>query len=686
MLSRNQVAEKFAQVASIVDATTQQPTIVNPDSKFVVITYWWGRGRQNRNTARPCLDFYESLLEKPIYLLTPVNATPERFRVAIEKNKQYTQFLERKIQDYMGVVRAYKAEGKPLCSTFQDRSVEELKSAIFQTVLQVVESALPLIREMQEIIVERAELEDTFRRRMEAGMTTKIQLQTIKDRLLELKAEKVAKVAAIKQGFGPAKQVLDDLLRYQDSIPYETMIANWEDACRKAGCNYMAVEYPEFAAPGGYQLAINAKPRFIQKALELCGTRGVLYIDGDMTINRYPTVFDMEDIDMAARGWNVDPRSSYRHAESILVDPYVFETSGGTMFFGATQEAQLLLRRWIDVSEMYSQWGKADDRILSLVFNTYRLLLPLKILQLPVEYLWLTLDYDDSIEQKFQDREAIFIEHPECLTSEDTAAGQGASSSRTPKFYEAIEYSYPRSEFLHEAVLFTTTEATEAFRPYLDYMKQARYFEDVEDPSLEGEHPFHVIPFTEGFGPFQSVVEENRAAITALPPLGELTGEITVSESVGIPTLLQALQAGISVTYMPSTASAAYISSLQRARRNFPNIEFMFVNKSRDTRPIFFFQSEFNTEEPAFFRPSRHLILLLSMCRSLEDLSLLFNKGYQFLSRIRTHFLKRYKTQTGGGNTVDSEDALAFLYGRQHGGRTYRRRRKSLRKRRTYRR
>jgi hypothetical protein len=356
------------------------------------------------------------------------------------------------------------------------------------------------------------------------------------------------------------------------------------------------------------------------------------------------------------------------------------------MFFGATQEAQLLLRRWIDVSEMYSQWGKADDRILSLVFNTYRLLLPLKILQLPIEYLWLTLDYDDSIEPEFQDREAIFIEHPECLTSEDTAAGQGASSSRTPKFYEAIEYSYPRSEFLHEAVLFPTMEATEAFRPYLDYMKQARYFEDVEDPSLEGEHPFHVIPFTEGFGPFQSVVEENRAAIAALPPLGDLTGEITVSESVGIPTLLQALQTGISVTYMPSTASAAYISSLQRARRNFPNIEFMFVNKSRDTRPIFFFQSEFNTEEPAFFRPSRHLILLLSMCRSLEDLSLLFNKGYQFLSRIRTHFLKRYKTQTGGGNTVDSEDALAFLYGRQHGGRTYRRRRKSLRKRRTYRR
>lgn len=38
--------------------------------------------------------------------------------------------------------------------------------------------------------------------------------------------------------------------------------------------------------PGGYQMAINAKPLFIKKALDLCGGRGCLYIDGDMFVNK----------------------------------------------------------------------------------------------------------------------------------------------------------------------------------------------------------------------------------------------------------------------------------------------------------------------------------------------------------------------------------------------------------------
>ena len=30
------------------------PKIVNEESNFVVITYWWGRGNLNKNTQRPC--------------------------------------------------------------------------------------------------------------------------------------------------------------------------------------------------------------------------------------------------------------------------------------------------------------------------------------------------------------------------------------------------------------------------------------------------------------------------------------------------------------------------------------------------------------------------------------------------------------------------------------------------------
>ena len=500
VLTREEVAAKFATVEGIINATAQRPTIVNEASKFVVATYWWGRGNLNRNTARPCIDFYESILEKPIHILTAATATKAKFKYAITNNKSFMNFLKKKAGDYKGTVRAYIAEGKPVSAQYQEMTEEQIVKMFLVQILPIMEQSLPEIQQMQRVIVERADLEETFKRRLAAGLTQPAQLDTIKRRLEELKNEKTRLVGVIKGRFGPAKTAYDAVLRYQDPIRYEEMITNWENACAAAGCNYLAVEYPEFARPGGYQLAINAKPRFIQKAIELCENRGVLYIDGDMTINRYPAIFDTPDVDMMARGWNVDPRSSYKHNEDITVDPYVFETSGGTMFFAQTPESHLLLRRWIEVSEMYSQWGKADDRILSLVFNTYKLLLPMKIIQLPVEYLWLTLDYDDSIEAEIKNDDLIFIEHPECLTSEDTAAGQGAASVRTPKFYSSIETTYPRSEALMEKVMFETQEDTTAFRPYFDYLTNAVYFETVEDDSLIDEHPFEVVPFANGFG------------------------------------------------------------------------------------------------------------------------------------------------------------------------------------------
>ena len=114
----------------------------------------------------------------------------------------------------------------------------------------------------------------------------------------------------------------------------------WEDRCKQMNCNYMAVEYPfqPKAMVNGvevnqYQYAINAKPYFIKKALEVCQGRGILYIDGDMFVNQYPQLFDMEGVDFMARGWNMDPRSNEDFLESICFDPYSFETSGGTMFF-----------------------------------------------------------------------------------------------------------------------------------------------------------------------------------------------------------------------------------------------------------------------------------------------------------------------------------------------------------------
>ena len=42
------------RLKSIIDATKASPVIVNPASKFVVATYWWGGDNKNANTQRPC--------------------------------------------------------------------------------------------------------------------------------------------------------------------------------------------------------------------------------------------------------------------------------------------------------------------------------------------------------------------------------------------------------------------------------------------------------------------------------------------------------------------------------------------------------------------------------------------------------------------------------------------------------
>ena len=62
------------ELSNIINRTTKLPTILNESSNFVVVTYWWGRGNLNQNTARPCVSFYEDVIKKATkYLLDLIN-------------------------------------------------------------------------------------------------------------------------------------------------------------------------------------------------------------------------------------------------------------------------------------------------------------------------------------------------------------------------------------------------------------------------------------------------------------------------------------------------------------------------------------------------------------------------------------------------------------------------------------
>ena len=297
----------------------------------------------------------------------------------------------------------------------------------------------------------------------------------------------------------------------QDPVHFEKMIENWKNTCIKSNCNFFSQEYPEFAQPGGYQLAINAKPLFIKKVLDTLVEIGrddlaVLYIDGDMTINKYPHIFDISNVDLMCRGWNIDPRGGGDYQINPTFDPFTFETSGGIMYFNNNLYARNILNLWIKWSALKKFEGKADDRILSMLVNSKKLYIDHNILQLPIEYLWLTeayepvdknLRYLDKIDYS---RKNILVEHPACLTLEEVARDQGANADRQPKFYFNLvdKFQNYQSEggLIYEYIIFDDFNQANEFKTYFKYITNISYVNDEGDQVI----PYYVINYKNFFG------------------------------------------------------------------------------------------------------------------------------------------------------------------------------------------
>lgn len=418
-------------------------------------------------------------------------------------------------------------------------------------------------------------------------------------------------------------------------ITYEKMIDNWEKACSKHGCNYLAEEYPEFAVKGGYQHAINFKPHFIELALQACYPRGVLYIDGDMKIKVYPGVCDTKNVDYMARGWNVDSRPALdRKKPTYCFDPYVFEMSGGTMFFGNTQHGRELLKFWQSETKKFP--GKADDRILSMTLAKYSLLTPLTSIQLPIEYLWLDLDYDRFLKKGRDYKEdRVAISHPECLTSEDRATEEGASSDRYPARYDKYtsDFLYCDWEEIYEYIHFDKKSDIGAFRPYFDW--------------IESNGVVDIIPFSKKYGSFNDTAKKNedimssitlkvREQVVIVSPQdidSIALHKVTEARHV-IPTILKYIENGQHVVYVPgSTRSVRTViaKAIQEA------LDFVTKNenesKTRGGRAGY--SLKLDAGYPIYFGPKNETLKhWLRMSESITAMEKLFNRSYLFLTRI----------------------------------------------------
>ena len=728
------------ELIDIINKKEIRPTIINEASRFVIVTYWWGRNAMNQNTSRPCISFFEKIIMQVQKLCIKALESGSNAREVLNIYDKLTRAVPRladfkriinntadaynnMIYEHLGILpketnkdenaaeklEKLKQQNK-VPSEFEYKNKEyalRMFAVIMIEVISIIKfNCISIFNANRAVADLKA---NVLSKAKQITPTEKEQyLKQIKDlnNIIQTKNAAIKKELNTKRTYiNPGLtefsnmsiyEILHKEFRFLNPITFNEMIAKWEGECAKFKCNHMAVEFPEFTKPGGYQLAINAKPLFIRKALDVVGNgRSVLYIDGDMFIRKYPKIFDLPDVDFMARGWWIDPRSSWKMEESITYDPYTFETSGGTMMFSQSIESKRLIGKWIEQASKSYQIGKADDRILSLVFNTYKFLCSMKVIQLPIEYLWLSLDYDERMlnlvydDDKYKMTDSIIIEHPECLTSEDTATGGGAASCRTPKFYDCLEENIePVSEQFHEYMMFPTKDMVETFQSYLNYMSGVQYKNDGNpiliqkgfvslEKSSQNEQPLYITNYDNKFGnirypqdpdlTYNDVAEINMQRSSkmsldglSLVPLDNNTKEINdfsklmkeenttkYDHAKIISLIIRLLNDGKHVIYnprsMPGYNKIYYDLLIQDRTEKLQSMQLIFVPRFTEgstTSSNYFFKPRIETNQAMMFRPSQILIKFLMMFLSLDDMSSYLNNGsYEMMSRVRVGYL-----------------------------------------------
>jgi hypothetical protein len=548
------------RVIQLINEAVLTPTIVNESSKFVVITYWWGKTNMNKNLQRPC----------PEDILDPLKWQMEEELAEKDDNEGWGE--------------VYKTIGE-LRKKKQEQPLDEEETAKLS---QAVSDSVGILRSL----FARPDIKEDMNARYNAEIE-------------KLKTEG----------------------KFTEPKTFADMIKHWEETMAKANCNYMATNI-EFER-GDYQNAINGKPLFIKRALDTLKAMpgkedwGVLYIDGDMDIHKYPAIFDTPNVDFMARGWNVDPRDNRNYNENICFDPYIFETSGGTMYFGNTQTARMLLDSWMEASSDPKQVGKADDRILSMVFTQRKYALQGSVIQLPIEYLWLTDKYAkrfDGEEEDARHSEAI-IEHPACLTGEERAADQGAAANRYPVGYEVMEESTrceTRGGVFYEYIAFPNEAVKNEMGRYLGYLRKATNFET-------GEPLFEIVKFEHGYGRYTGVAKKNEQEATKLMASLDDEKEVTLAQDASIPEILAHLMKGHNV----------YIGGVPKKMPLSDDIEFVGRNLGDENDP-FHKKLDLDVNSPMLIKSKNPIVIhLLKMCETLADINTHLDESYMFLSRIR---------------------------------------------------
>lgn len=404
-------------------------------NNFIFVTYWWGRGKYNHNTQRPCP--------------TDVKMCMGVAKVLLEYKTMSKQDILQGMIEY-GIITESEAD--------EIGNVEESVKLLNKIGGKVVKS---------NGIYKLLSAKNTIKEGVKDADLLKGLIKKRKNPFTVLGRSKI--------GLGYHQNAKNNKLCsykncYQFPLTFEQMIVKWSGKLTKLGIKNYAeeyktapIDYPKSKSiKGSYdfrtsQEGMNFKGEFILKMINKY-KKPVVYLDGDMLVHKYPTLFDSQDFDFMLRHWAFDPLD-FLNKKSF--SPKRFETSGGIMYFNNTTRSKQVLNGWIKLNNQIKKAGKpgADDRILTMYLHKFNKLYSCKWLPIPSTYLWLTDKYSTSTfhGKTLPKNLHVVIDHPNCLTTEEMAKNQGAimnkSGSRYPlnyfKYVKGNSLSYPFNNTLN---------------------------------------------------------------------------------------------------------------------------------------------------------------------------------------------------------------------------------------------
>jgi len=174
-----------------------------------------------------------------------------------------------------------------------------------------------------------------------------------------------------------------------DLLTYGQQANRLASDCERFGLDYHIVHYSVFHERKLYQLALGLKAHFIYKCMQEFPDHKVIFLDSDLRILQYPSIFDT-DADAFFLNW-----------KELLQDdcytPYQIELPGAVLGFGNTFGGLQLIK--LLKKEMEKNLFLAEDKIFSSFITKNFLNVPLRIVWLPQNYMYMmqTHVYDPEI-------------------------------------------------------------------------------------------------------------------------------------------------------------------------------------------------------------------------------------------------------------------------------------------------